>query len=429
MTGSRAEEIRRWVRALTVPLARASLVPERIEARVGRGLHLIITAGEAARVHIGLSPSGDTPAAARRIGATALSLLGDRDLNRSGRAWFESICRVVASLEERPAWADFLTWAGDQPAVALPQLGDPEGPVSSGDALLLRIVGRCNADCDFCNARGILPDLVEGEQAVRGRLEAARRLGVRRVSFTGGEPTLDRRLEGYLALARGLGFERIDLQTNGVLLARPGRAARLRAAGLDSVFLSLHASRAPIHDRMLKLDGAFERAVAAAEACLNAGLDLACNNVITTQNIDDLEAYVDFVAARFKPGRCEISLSLAAPQGWSREHPELWPTLPRAAVQLERALQRAEQLGLRARIPGLCGVPMCLLPHRLQHFEEFHASNPPRLADRRQLPECRRCPLRQRCSGFWTAYLDRHGPSPLGPDVFEGLNSLTKGFQ
>jgi pyruvate-formate lyase-activating enzyme len=422
MTGSRGEEIKRWVRALTIPLARAPLVPERIEARVGRGLHLIIGAA-AVRLHIGLSPAGDTPAAARRIGATALSLLGDGEVDAAGRAWFESVCRVVESLAERPDWHSFLRWAADRPAVALPQIGAPAGPVSSGDALLLRIVGRCNAACDFCSARGILPDLVEGEQAVRDQLQAARRRGVQRVSFTGGEPTLDRRLEGYVALAKGLGFERIDLQTNGVLLARPGRVGRLRDAGLDSVFLSLHAAQPALHDRMLKLDGAFERAVAAAEACQAAGLDLALNNVITTQNIDDLVAYVEFGAARFKPGGCEISLSLAAPQGWCREHPELWPALPHAAEQLERALARAEQLGLRARIPGLCGVPMCLLPQRLEHFEEFHASHPPRLADRCQLPQCQRCPLRQRCSGFWTAYLERHGTSPLGPRAFEGLLS------
>jgi MoaA/NifB/PqqE/SkfB family radical SAM enzyme len=410
-----ADQLKGWVRRLTVGLMAHELRPTRVEARAGRGLHVLLYQQQDCLVHLGLTPTGDTPEAARRTAVTAVRTLGDRQPAGVGAAWLDEIFRSLEQVERLEGWAAFLAWAGDQPAVALARAAQTDEAVSSGSDLLVRITGRCNAGCAFCSARGILPDLVEGTFPVRQRLRRAREMGVCEVSFTGGEPTLVRALASYIRLAKQLGFERVGLQTNGLQLARPERVRRLREAGLDSIFLSLHSSDPRVHDRMLEVPGAHSRAVEAARVCLAAGMSVDVNVVLTSQTIAGAADCVGFLAERFDPPISKVCLSSCSPQGWARQRADLLPRLTVAAVQLERAIRVGLRQGLEVRIPGLCGLPMCLLPGRLEFFDEYHSEHPPRLADRVQPAGCRACVLRSRCSGFWKDYIELYGESEFAP--------------
>jgi hypothetical protein len=77
------------------------------------------------------------------------------------------------------------------------------------------------------------------------------------------------------------------------------------------------------------------------------------------------------------------------------------------------AIGTAGRLGVDLRIPGLCGVPMCVLPEHPDKFDEYHSGDPPTIAGRSYAEACEACPHRSRCSGFWTAYLDRFGDAEL----------------
>ena len=60
----------------------------------------------------------------------------------------------------------------------------------------------------------------------------------RRITFTGGEVTLEAKLFDYVHYARDVGkFEHIRLQTNGRLCADPKFAKRLVDAGIDEFFV------------------------------------------------------------------------------------------------------------------------------------------------------------------------------------------------
>ncbi|MBG3878757.1 radical SAM protein, partial [Desulfovibrio oxamicus] len=64
------------------------------------------------------------------------------------------------------------------------------------------------------------------------------RAGDANIQLSGGEPTLRDDLPQLVTAVRGLGYPFVQLNTNGLRLAREaGYAARLAAAGLDSVFL------------------------------------------------------------------------------------------------------------------------------------------------------------------------------------------------
>jgi pyruvate-formate lyase-activating enzyme len=293
----------------------------------------------------------------------------------------------------------------------------PPDRVTSGQAALVRLTTRCDARCDFCSARGVLPDLFERPEDVEARLVALAAAGCRLVSFTGGEPLLLPDLIRWVARCRDLGIPAVDLQTNGLRLGAADRARALKAAGLASIFLSLHSAEAATHEALLGVRRAFPRALRALDTAVAAGLAVRVNCVVTRRNLGGLDDLVRLLAERLPPGEASLCLSFMAPQGWALEHLALMPTLGEAAPALDRALATGAALGVDVRIPGLCGVPGCVLPGHLDRFEELaDPEPPPRIATRGFGPACApSCALYPRCSGFWTVYLERHGTGELRP--------------
>ncbi|MDR3042830.1 MAG: radical SAM protein [Desulfovibrio sp.] len=123
------------------------------------------------------------------------------------------------------------------------------------------------------DARASLPgdDPTLGELV--SRLAVLRpRAGDANIQLSGGEPTLRDDLPQLVTAVRGLGYPFVQLNTNGLRLAREaGYAARLAAAGLDSVFLQFDGPDdvATARLRGLPLHAVKVRAV---EACAAAGL-------------------------------------------------------------------------------------------------------------------------------------------------------------
>lgn len=102
---------------------------------------------------------------------------------------------------------------------------------------------RCNDTCEFCPMwRG---DQGISESGDQGLLESIRRLGVKHLNITGGEPLLREDLPEILTKAKGLGFY-VTLTTNGILYAEK---ARLLDGKIDRLYFSLDYPIAEEHDR------------------------------------------------------------------------------------------------------------------------------------------------------------------------------------
>ena len=68
------------------------------------------------------------------------------------------------------------------------------------------------------------------------------------IQLSGGEPTLRDDLPEIVAMGRAMGFRFIQLNTNGLRLARdPSFVERLKKAGLASVFLQFDGTDDRIH--------------------------------------------------------------------------------------------------------------------------------------------------------------------------------------
>lgn len=141
----------------------------------------------------------------------------------------------------------------------------------------------CNAACEHCSffeavdepGRAVLT-LEQGRDAIA----QAQELGVSVINFVGGEPLQRPDLPD---LIRSVDRQRSTtvLFTNGWLLQE--RAPALRAAGLDSIYVSLDGPDAAAHDAFRKTPGLFDRALAGLKQAKSLGFSVGISTTMTPE--------------------------------------------------------------------------------------------------------------------------------------------------
>jgi len=139
---------------------------------------------------------------------------------------------------------------------------------------VMEVTWRCNLGCPVCFAssgKEVQPDPTQDEI---GRLfdRVQDVSGFCNVQLSGGEPTVRDDLPDLIRLGKAKGFPFIQLNTNGLRIARePGYAEVLAEAGLDSVFLQFDGAEDFIHTT-LRGRPLLDRKLAAIDALAAAGI-------------------------------------------------------------------------------------------------------------------------------------------------------------
>ena len=140
--------------------------------------------------------------------------------------------------------------------------------------VLLEVTQNCNLACPVCYAGSGErpkkdPSLAEIESWLRFLWREA---GAVNVQLSGGEPCMRDDLPQIVRLAKEIGFPFIQLNTNGLRLAKePALAKQLAAAGLDAVFLQFDAVNDDVY-RLLRGRALLEEKLQAIEHCKQAYL-------------------------------------------------------------------------------------------------------------------------------------------------------------
>ena len=169
--------------------------------------------------------------------------------------------------------------------------------------LRISVTDRCNFRCRYCMPREafgeafeFLPraEILDFDEVARVA-RIFRRLGVRKLRLTGGEPLLRRDLPKLVErLARtddggeepgGVRGHEIALTTNGSLLA--AHAPALAAAGLDRVTVSLDSLDPKVFARMNDTRVPVETVLAGIEAAAGAGLAPVKINAVVRRGVND----------------------------------------------------------------------------------------------------------------------------------------------
>jgi uncharacterized radical SAM superfamily Fe-S cluster-containing enzyme len=104
---------------------------------------------------------------------------------------------------------------------------------------VVEITQECNLSCSYCFASSGPGGTQLPFEDVVGLLDTIRENGgTRPIQFSGGEPTVHDQLPELVEQAREMGFDHIEVNTNGINLAhREGYAERLADAGVTAIYL------------------------------------------------------------------------------------------------------------------------------------------------------------------------------------------------
>lgn len=288
-------------------------------------------------------------------------------------------------------------------------------------SLNVNVFFRCNARCVFC-----VVGLSGGDRSnreldvaqVEAELERGSRAGCRSVTFSGGEPTVYRGLPEVVAYARDLGYVGIEIKTNGIRLCREDVVGPLVAAGVNLFSISIHGPTAEVHDPLVGVPRAHERALAGARRVRELGAMLSLPTCIQQANY------------RYLPETVELLLSLGPrfvlptfiePSGSAAfRFDEVVPRYSDVRPYVEEACRLLEAgSGYEW---ALHGFPMCRLPGREQ-FSYDLVRGEEVLGDsdtedyyryeqetfRAKAESCSECSFESLCGGPWREYVHRHG--------------------
>jgi PqqA peptide cyclase len=217
----------------------------------------------------------------------------------------------------------------------------PSPPLLAPLGLLAELTHRCPLACPYCSNPLVLDDRADELDTAAWALvfQQAAAMGVLQVHLSGGEPASRRDLVEITRAASDAGLY-TNLITSAIGLDAD-RLAKLKAAGLDHVQVSIQDTNAASSDHIAGYDGAHVRKQILARAVTGLGMALTVNAVIHRANIARLTDMVD-LAASLGAGRVEIAH--AQYYGWAlRNRDALMPT----REQIDRAIGQMDQLQVR----------------------------------------------------------------------------------
>jgi len=212
-------------------------------------------------------------------------------------------------------------------------------------AVRINLNNRCHSKCRYCSFWSTKTDELSTEEWCRVLRDLAR-LGTRRLSLSGGEPTLRKDLAQIVAAAVDSGID-TELNSSGYLFRERKDALRK----LQLVKLSLDGSEAA-HDRVRGRPGAFKELCGGIEVLRELGIKFSFAFTMTKDNLEDIEHALDFARQHetfvaFQP--------VMAMEHASEQVKELFPdaeAFARAISLLLRVKQR-EPARLRNSLSGL----------------------------------------------------------------------------
>ena len=203
-----------------------------------------------------------------------------------------------------------------------------------------------NIDLTYrCNLRCVMCDVWRKESTVFGRAEDEltteelkrfilefHALGVRVITFAGGEPLLRRDIFDVLGFAKAQGMI-VTLVTNGTLISREA-ACKLAKLKLDYLTVSLDATSPLLNDEM-RGQGSFRRAVDATRMLreINMETKITLNTVVSRLNYKEMPQMPVFAAelgvsqVSFQPVFCKPGIPMNILTPTSEVYPDLRATV------------------------------------------------------------------------------------------------------
>jgi len=163
------------------------------------------------------------------------------------------------------------------------------------DFMWLNLTSRCNLTCLHCYQESS-PSVLEDTLALRdweSVIEQGFAVGCRRLQFIGGEPLIFKEIFDLAAYAGDMGYELIEIFTNGTLV-NPERIETIKRLGIN-VAISLYSDIPEIHDSVTTKPGSFYQTLNAMKLLKEAGVPTRVGVVVMRQNQNTVDSTIRLV--------------------------------------------------------------------------------------------------------------------------------------
>jgi len=291
------------------------------------------------------------------------------------------------------------------------------------DYLLDLIMGfACNVECDYCTMTREMRahNLTTREIADAIRKGAAD--GLRAVSFGGGEPTIRKDLVSLVALARDAGFERIKIQSNGLMYAYPDFVDRLIEAGANQFNVSVMGRDRAMYRSIMGAEHHFDRVAEGIGHLVRRDARVVADVIMKSDTWaklpDTVGCFADLGVEHFVFWLVSLT---------DRNKDNLESLVPVSTMR--PAIYEAFELGRRRGIEVFSRhIPVCMLreyPDHIWNVRQDHVLivtpgstfwlKDSRITANTQIEKCAGCTAREVCLGVRKDYLERYGDDEVDP--------------
>jgi MoaA/NifB/PqqE/SkfB family radical SAM enzyme len=253
-------------------------------------------------------------------------------------------------------------------------------------------------------------------EEIKKDLEIAKKRNIEKIVFNGGEPTINPNIIKSVNYAKGLGFKKIAITTNGRMFSYIDFSKKMKQAGLTNAILSIHGHKSELHDYLTRVPGSFNQVFKAINNLKKIGIEVESNTTITKINYKFLPEIFSFL---LEMDVNIIEAIFVHPGGNAlKQFEEIVPSISDAASYVHKALDLVKKKTKKKIY--IEAFPLCLM----KGYENYMAeSNMPK---KRQMiapdfevkdinfsrkneakikaPQCDKCIGNDKCEGVWYHY-------------------------
>lgn len=283
----------------------------------------------------------------------------------------------------------------------------------------------CNNNCRFCAQADNKPSGNRSFEDIKKDLEDSRKRCTG-VVLTGGEVTIRNDFFEIIKLTKNLGYEIIQVQTNGRMFSSSAFCKTAISLGVTEVGPALHGYFEEQHDYLTRAPGSFRQTVQGIKNLKSLGMPVLTNTVVVKQNYKDLPQIAELLVELDVD---QFQFAFVHPMGnaWAN-FKEIVPSMSQARPYLHKGLQVGVDAGKTVMTEA---VPYCLMEgyetyiaERImpetevkgiayQNIEDF--TNQRKIYGKTKFPQCKNCKYDSICEGPWKEYPEKRGNKEFIP--------------
>ncbi len=297
----------------------------------------------------------------------------------------------------------------------------------------LQIGSTCNQKCLFCNRPPVDENVKFQDQQIdvikKKIAELSKNRKIKRIIFTGGEPTLYPALLEFISFAKTYGFT-TEIQTNGTIL-NGEKLKELKKARLDILNIALHSHKETVSNKLRGVNFGYKKIIENIRIAGKIGFEIHIIHVINAFNFNDLPEFIDFIH-KMKLDKLYLNLSIVVPEGWAWKNKEVIPRIRDIKPYLQEAMKKCRDYGIKFDVSEI--VPLCIMQGFENHavstlfklsnmkiMDDYYTGqrildfNNPSIGYAQKAPQCEKCTFDKICAGFYPRLKDIYGTADFVP--------------